>query len=81
MVFCVTLGGFRCMVGCMVVVALGGVSMVSRGAMVTSFVMPRRFMMMPGSVFQMMCRVAMVFCCFFGHIAFSFRRSAGPEER
>ena len=79
MVFCVTLGGFCCMVGRMVVVALGGVSVVSRSLMVTSFVMPRRFMMMPGSVFQMMCRVAMVFYCFFGHRV-SFRRFLSPKD-
>jgi hypothetical protein len=78
-VFCVTLGGFCCMVGCMVVVALGGVSVVSRSLMVTSFVMSRRFMMMSGSVFQMISRVAMVFCCFLGHRV-SFRRFLSPKD-
>jgi hypothetical protein len=65
--FRVTLGGFGCMVGCMVLVALCGVGMVSRSLMVTSFVMLRRFMMMPGGVFVMMCRAAMVFRCFLRH--------------
>jgi hypothetical protein len=81
MVFRVKLGRFRRMMGCVVKVTLRRVSMVSRFLMVVSFMVLRRFMMMPGSMFVVLCCFAMVFRCFFGHIAFSFRRSGGPEER
>jgi len=66
--FRVKLGRLRGMVGCVVKVALRGVSVVSRSLMVASFVMLRRFMMMLGGMFVVLCCLAMVFCCFLGHI-------------
>ena len=86
MMFCVELGGFRRVMGCVVKVTLRRVSMVSRFLMVGSFMVLRRFLMMFGGMFVMLCCFAMVFRCFFGHIAFSFRRfcrprgAVGPEE-
>jgi hypothetical protein len=81
MVLRVKLSGFRRVMGCVVKVTLRRVSMVSRFLMVGSFMVLCRFMMMLGGLFVMLCCFAMMFCCFFGHITFSFRRSAGPEER
>ena len=81
MVFRVQLGRFRRMMGCVVEVTLRRVSMMSRFLMVGSVMVFCRFMMMLGGMFVVLCCFAMVFCCFFGHIAFSFKRSAGPEER
>jgi hypothetical protein len=78
--FCVKLGGFCRVVGGMVQVTLRHVSVVSCCFVVVSFMMFGRFVMVPNGMFVMFCCLAMVFCCFLGHIAFSSGRSLGPRE-
>ena len=78
--FRMKLGRLRRMVGCVVQVALRGVSVVSRSLMVASFVMLRRLMMMLGGMFMVLCCFAMVFSCFLRHIFFSFSKTFGPLE-
>ena len=79
--FRVKLGRFCCMVGCMVQVALCGVSVVSRSQMIASFVMLRRFMMMPSGMFVVLCCFAMMFCCFLRHRVISFTTIFGAQRR
>jgi len=60
----------RCFRGVMrgvVQVPLGGMRMVGPQFMVTSFVMRRRFAMMPSRVIVMFCRLMMMFCRLLGH--------------
>jgi hypothetical protein len=65
----VLLGRFGGVVRGVMQVALSGVSVVSRSFVVTGFVMPGRFTVMPSGMLVVLCRADMVFCRLFGHVS------------
>jgi hypothetical protein len=67
--FRVKLGRLCRMVGCMMQVTLRHMRVVRCCFVVASFVMVRRFVMMPNGMFVVFGCLAMVFCCFLRHIA------------
>ncbi|MGB7437348.1 MAG: hypothetical protein WBR26_18465 [Candidatus Acidiferrum sp.] len=64
-VFDVSLGRFRRVVGGMVVMAIGSVSVMSREMMVTCLMVPRGFAMMSSRVVVMFGCFTMMLCCLF----------------
>lgn len=65
--FSVELGRFTGVVRSVVMMAVGGVRVVSGEMMVPRFMVPRGFAMMMSRTFMVFCCAIVVLCCFSGH--------------
>jgi hypothetical protein len=67
MMFGVELGRFTGVVHSVVMMAVGGVRVVSGEMMIPRFMVPRGFAVMMSGAFMMFCCSVVMLCCFSGH--------------
>jgi hypothetical protein len=67
-VFDVRLGGFRGVMGCVLVVTIGKVRVMRCGLVLTGFVVASGLSMVTGRVLVMLCRFVVMFGCLFGPV-------------
>jgi hypothetical protein len=67
-VFDVCLGGFRGVMGCVLVVTIGKVRVMRCGLVLTSFVVASGLSMMTGRMLMVICCFGVMFDCLFGHV-------------